>query len=297
MPYGVGGVVEPVGLTIAVDDWAKSTRRWEAILNEKAPITDLTSDGRKRKRFFSNGIVYMDLIEAEHEVRAGDSELVLLTKDVGARVDAIRALGVPVEVDAQTGDARLSAKYASGTDIVFTARRPKIVGSEKYWKLNPLPYVFDYSVKSLKESVPIWQAILGLKGINTPEETDSGGQFKMHHFLVDGETHAIGLMQLRDDAGFIKRDSQGACHEYIMNTHGEGLLCVGFLYKGLSDLNEHISRLSDEGREQLICEAPRSYLMGENNISHPATTGGIEVIVARHYEGWTGDLNEFNDNP
>src|ERR1700739_2785084 len=124
MPYGVGGVVEPVGLTIALDDWARWTRRWKAILNEKAPITDLTPDGRKRKRFFSNGIVYMDLIEAEHEVRAGDSELVLLTKDVGARVAAIRALGIPIDVDPATGDARLSAKYASGTDIVFTSHRP-----------------------------------------------------------------------------------------------------------------------------------------------------------------------------
>src|SRR5262245_56441413 len=96
MPYDVGGVVEPVGLTIALDDWAKSARRWEAVLNEKAPITDLTPDGRKRKRFFSNGVVYLDLIEAEHEIRAGWSEIVLLTKDVDARVQALKKLDVPV---------------------------------------------------------------------------------------------------------------------------------------------------------------------------------------------------------
>ena len=63
MPYDVGGVVEPVALTIALDDWAKSVRRWELVLNEKAPVTDLTPDGRKRKRFFSNGVEYMDLID------------------------------------------------------------------------------------------------------------------------------------------------------------------------------------------------------------------------------------------
>lgn len=296
MPYNVGGVVEPVALTIALDDWAKSTSRWEAVLNEKAPIVDLTPDGRKRKRFFSNGIVYMDLIEAEHEVRAGDSELVLRTKDVQARVNALRKLDIPVTTD-PNGDVRVAAKYANGTDVVFTTKKPKIVGSDKLPKLNPLPYVFDYAVRDLKSSVPVWQAILGVEGIRTPEQTDSARQFIMHHYLVDGETHAIGLMQLKPDVGFIKRDSQGACQKWILSHHGEGLLCVGFLYKGLTDLNEHINRLSPEGREQLICESPRSYMMGENNITHPATTGGVEVIVARHYEGWTGDLNSLEQRP
>ena len=36
----------------------------------------------------------MDLIEAEHGIRAGWSELVLKTKDVDARVKALKALDV-----------------------------------------------------------------------------------------------------------------------------------------------------------------------------------------------------------
>ena len=60
MPYDVGGVVEPVALTIALDDWAKSVRRWELVLNEKAPITDLTPDGRKRKRRDSKARIAQD---------------------------------------------------------------------------------------------------------------------------------------------------------------------------------------------------------------------------------------------
>src|SRR5690606_22402454 len=127
---------------------------------------------------------------------AGDSELVLYTKDIQARVDALRKLDVPVTTE-PNGDVRVAAKYANGTDVVFTTRRPVIRGSEKLPKLNPLPYVFDYAVRDLKSSVPVWQAILGVDGIRTPEETDSGRQFIMHHFLVDGETHAIGLMQLK----------------------------------------------------------------------------------------------------
>lgn len=208
----------------------------------------------------------------------------------------MKKLGIPTTKEAN-GDVRLDAKYANGTDVVFTTKRPKIKGSDKFQKLNPLPYVFDYSVHDLKQSVPVWQAILGVDGIRTPEQTDSARQFIMHHYLVDGETHAIGLMQLKPGLGFIKRDSQGACQKWILNHHGEGMLCVGFLYKGLTDLNEHIERLSQEGRDQLICEAPRSYMMGENNITHPATTGGVEVIVARHYEGWKGDLNSLEERP
>jgi len=292
MPYDVGGVVEPVALTIALDDWAKSVRRWELVLNEKAPITDLTPDGRKRKRFFSNGVEYMDLIEAEHGIRAGWSELVLKTKDVDARVKALKALDVPCTKD-PNGDMRVAAKYANGTDVVFTTKRPRIKGSDKFQKMNPLPYVFDYAVHDLKPSVPVWQAILGVEGIRTPELTDSARQFLMHHYVTDGETHAVGLMQLKPDVGFIKRDSQGACQKWILNHLGEGMLCIGFLYKGLTDLNEHIERLTPEARELLICEAPRSYMMGENNITHPATTGGVEVIVARHYEGWKGDLSSL----
>lgn len=295
MPYNVGGVVEPVGFTVALDDWAKSVRRIAGVLGEEPPVVDYTADDRKRARYFGGpgAVAYLDLVEAEHEVRAGDCEIVFRTADVEARVAALDALGIPVSRDPENGWSRVAAKHANGVAVAFTDERPVVPGAGRAPVLTPLPYVYDWAVESLEQAIPIWNAILGVEGVNTPRTTDSGGQFDMHHYLVDGETHAVGLMQLRADRGYTKRDSQGHCQEHILATHGEGLLCVGFLYKGLTSLTEHIERLSDEARSALLFESPRSYLMGENNITHPDTTGGVEIVVARHYEGWTGDLNVF----
>ena len=63
MPFGMG-VIEPVGLTLFVDDWARTVRKWSALLGAEATVRDFTDDGRKRARFASRSFVTFDLVEA-----------------------------------------------------------------------------------------------------------------------------------------------------------------------------------------------------------------------------------------
>src|SRR5580658_6395099 len=118
MPIGVG-YSEPVALTLAVDDWARTVRKWSGLLGVKPAATDFTADKRKRARFASRSFVTMDLIEAGLEVFAGDTEMTVLAPDVAGRVAALKSLNLPVEQDAATGDAKLAAKHASGVGILF----------------------------------------------------------------------------------------------------------------------------------------------------------------------------------
>jgi hypothetical protein len=82
-------------------------------------------------------------------------------------------------------------------------------------------------------------------------------------------------------AGFIKRTPRASATNTSRPLRARGFSTSASSIR--ADLNEHIDRLCNEGREQLICDAPRSYLGGENNICHAATTRGIEVIVDGHY--------------
>ena len=50
-------------------------------------------------------------------------------------------------------------------------------------------------------------------------------------------------------------------------------------------------------RDLLLFEEPRSYQMGRNNLTHAADTGGVSVVLAQHYEGWSGDPREARANP
>lgn len=285
MPEGMGAV-EPVAMTVAIDDWARSVRRWSALIGEQPVATD-AADGRKRARFASRNFAALDLIEAGGTVRAGDCTVVLVPHDLDARIKALRALDIPVEVT-ESGDVRVAAEHVNGVEIVLSNRRPEQIGPP----MSPLPYVFDVAVRDIEAAVPVWDAVLGVEGVWTPIETDSARQFRMHHYVVDGETHAVGLMEL-DENQFIKRDSLGSSQQFILRTRGDGLLCLGFLYK--TDLDEHIAAIPDAERDLLLFEEPRSYLMGRNNMSHADRTGGVVVIVAQHFEGWSGDLDTVHD--
>ncbi|MDB5394789.1 MAG: hypothetical protein JWM91_2295 [Rhodospirillales bacterium] len=284
MPLGVG-YSEPVALTLAVDDWARTVRKWSGLLNVKPAVTDFTNDKRKRARFASRSFVTMDLIEAGLDVFAGDTELTLLVPDVAGRAAALKTLGLSVEADRATGDARLAARHASGIDILFTAKRPEPVAQA----MMPLPYVLDISVNDIAAIAPVWDAIMGIEGTYTSIETDSARQFAMRHYVTAGEMHAIGLMQIASGI-FVKRDSLGSSHVHVLKTHGEGTLCIGFLYK--TDLDAHIANIPADIRDLLIFEEPRSYQMGRNNMSHADQTGGVSVILAQHFEGWGGDPRE-----
>ena len=50
-------------------------------------------------------------------------------------------------------------------------------------------------------------------------------------------------------------------------------------------------------RDLLLFEEPRSYQMGRNNLTHAEDTGGVSVVLAQHYEGWSGDPREARANP
>jgi hypothetical protein len=78
------GVIEPVGLTLFVDDWARTVRKWSALLGAEATVRDFTDDGRKRARFASRSFVTFDLVEAGVEIAIGDAQLTLLSPDVDA---------------------------------------------------------------------------------------------------------------------------------------------------------------------------------------------------------------------
>jgi hypothetical protein len=283
MPIGVG-YSEPVALTLAVDDWARTVRKWSGLLGVKPAVADFTADKRKRARFASRSFVTMDLIEAGLEMFAGDTEMTVLVPDVGGRVAALQALGIPVE-RAATGEARLAPSHAAGVGIVFTEHRPEPFAQA----MMPLPYVLDISVENIEAVAPVWDAIMGVEGTYTSIETDSARQFAMRHYVSAGEMHAVGLMQIADGI-FVKRDSLGSSHVHVLNTHGEGTLCVGFLLK--SDLDAHIANIPPDIRDLLIFEEPRSYQMGRNNMSHADQTGGVSVILAQHFEGWSGDPRE-----
>ncbi len=284
MPLGVG-YSEPVALTLAVDDWARTVRKWSGLLGARPAVTDFTGDKRKRARFASRSFVTMDLIEAGLEVFAGDTELTLLVPNVASRVSDLRALNVPVAVDEVDGGARLAAEHAAGVNIVFTAKRPEPLAQA----MMPLPYVLDISVKDVAAVAPVWDAIMGVEGTYTSIETDSARQFTMRHYVAAGELHAVGLMQIADGI-FVKRDSLGSSHVHVLKTHGEGTLCVGFLYK--TDLDAHIANIPPDIRDLLMFEEPRSYQMGRNNMSHADQTGGVSVVLAQHFEGWSGDPRE-----
>ena len=283
MPPGMG-VVDPVGIEIALGDFDAASKRWVSLIGQPPAVRDVTADGRRRFRFPSAGVASFDLVEAGGPTRAGDCKLVLRAPDVDARVTAIRELGVSVTVDAKTGDARIAAEHANGVEVSLTATRPPAPPGPP---LVALPYVFDIAVAEMASAIPVWDAILGIEGVVTPEEADASGQLEMHHYVVDGETHAIGLMKLKTGMS-TTRQTPGSSIEYILSTHGDGLLCVGFLYK--TDLDEHIAGLDDEARSLLLHPKPQSYMMGRNNTTHPDATGGVSVIIAQHFEGWEGDL-------
>ena len=289
MPFGMG-VVEPVGLTLFVDDWARTVRKWSALLGAEATVRDFTDDGRKRARFASRSFVTFDLVEAGLEIAIGDAQLTLLSPDIDAAVTAVRKAGAKIDIDTKNGTARIPAAAASGVEVILTRQRPRAVGQP----IMPLPYVVDISVVDIEKSTPIWDAIMGIAGTSTSIETDSARQFKMRHYVCAGEAHALGLMEI--PAGLhIKRDSLGASHRWILRQHGEGLLCVGFLLK--DNLDRHIEAIEPRHRDLLLFEEPRSYQMGRNNLTHAEDTGGFSVVVAQHYEGWSGDPREARANP
>ena len=289
MPFGMG-VIEPVGLTLFVDDWARTVRKWSALLGAEATVRDFTDDGRKRARFASRSFVTFDLVEAGLEIAIGDAQLTLLSPDVDAAVAAVRKTGAKVDFDTKNGTAHVPAAAASGVEVILTRQRPRAVGQP----IMPLPYVVDISVVDIEKSTPIWDAIMGIAGTSTSIETDSARQFKMRHYVCAGEAHALGLMEV--PAGLhIKRDSLGASHRWILRQHGEGVLCVGFLLK--DNLDRHIEAIPASYRDLLLFEEPRSYQMGRNNLTHAEDTGGFSVVVAQHYEGWSGDPREARANP
>ena len=289
MPFGMG-VIEPVGLTLFVDDWARTVRKWSALLGAEATVRDFTDDGRKRARFASRSFVTFDLVEAGLDVAIGDAQLTLLSPDIDAAVTAVRKAGAKIDVDTKNGTARIPAAAASGVEVILTRQRPRAVGQP----IMPLPYVVDISVVDIEKSTPIWDAIMGIAGTSTSIETDSARQFKMRHYVCAGEAHALGLMEV--PAGLhIKRDSLGASHRWILRQHGEGVLCVGFLLK--DNLDRHIEAIEPRHRDLLLFEEPRSYQMGRNNLTHAKDTGGFSVVVAQHYEGWSGDPREARANP
>lgn len=281
MPIGVGHA-EPVALTLALDDWARSTARWAALIGARPTIVDLTEDGRKRARFSSRSFATMDLIEAGLEIAAGDCQLVLKVPNPADQAKRVKKAGGKIETDVATGDPVVPAKVANGIRVRFTDRRPKQFGQA----MMALPYVLDLSVENIRKAAPIWDAIMGVKGTSTSIETDSARQFEMRHYVAAGEAHAIGLMRVPSGL-FLKRDSLGSSHKYVLATHGEGVLCLGFLFK--EGLDAHIAALSPALRDLLLFEVPRSYQMGRNNITHADQTGGVSVIIAQHFEGWDGD--------
>jgi hypothetical protein len=289
MPIGMG-VVEPVALTLYVDDWARTVRKWSALLGAEATVRDFTDSGRKRARFASRSFVTFDLVEAGLDIAIGDATLTLLSPDVDAAVAAIRKTGAKVDVDSKSGDARVAAQAASGVEIVLTRTRPRAVGQP----IMPLPYVVDISVGDIEKSTPTWDAIMGIAGTSTSIETDSARQFRMRHYVCAGEAHALGLMEIPPGL-HIKRDSLGASHRWIMREHGEGVLCVGFLLK--DNLDRHVEAIPERYRDLLLFEEPRSYQMGRNNLTHAEDTGGVSVVLAQHYEGWSGDPREARANP
>ena len=289
MPFGMG-VIEPVELTLYVDDWARTLRKWSALLGADAAVRDFTDDGRKRARFASRSFVTFDLVEAGLDVAIGDARLTLLSPDLDTSVAAVRKAGAQVDVDPKSGAARIPAAAASGVEVVLTKHRPRAVGQP----IMPLPYVVDISVDDIEASTPIWDALMGIAGTSTSIETDSARQFEMRHYVCAGEAHALGLMRIPPKL-HIKRDSLGSSHRWIMREHGEGVLCVGFLLK--DNLDRHVEAIPQPYRDLLLFEEPRSYQMGRNNLTHAEDTGGISVVIAQHYEGWSGDPREARANP
>jgi len=280
MPVGLG-YAEPVAIEIAIDDFARSVRRWSALIGAEPTVRDYTDTGRRRARYTARSFAQMDLVEAGIEVAAGDTRLTLFVPDLQTHVDAVaRAGGVTERLE--SGDFLLPARFANGVDVVFTARRPKAYGQP----MIALPYVLDITVTSIRASAAIWDAIMGVEGTYTSRETDSAGQFDMRHYVTAGECHAIGLMEIQDGL-FIKRDSLGSSHRFVQRTRGEGTVCLGFIFK--EGLDAHIAALSEKDRDVLIFEEPRSYQMGRNNMSHADQTGGVSVVIAQHFAGWDGD--------
>jgi hypothetical protein len=183
---------------------------------------------------------------------------------------------------------RVHARHANGVTVIFTRARPAPSGPP----MMPLPYVFDISVRDLEKAAPVWDALLGVEGTSTSIATDSARQFEMRHYVTGGEMHAIGLMRI-PPGRFLKRDSLGASHKFVLETHGEGALCIGFLFK--TDLDLHIGAIPERDRDLLLFEEPRSYQMGQNNMSHADQTGGVAVVIAQHFEGWAGDPREARE--
>lgn len=281
MPIGVG-VVEPVQLVLYVDDWARTVRSWSALIGARPVVVDFTADGRKRARLASRSYVTLDLVEAGLEIAIGDAQLTLLVPDVDASAAAVRKLGAQVLEDGASGDVRVPGRFANGLDVVLTHGRPAPIGQA----MMPLPYVLDISVKDIAAAAPMWDALMGIGGTSTSIETDSARQFEMRHYVTAGESHALGLMRIPPSL-HIKRDSLGASHRWILANHGEGVLCVGFLLK--DNLDRHIESIPVEYRNLLLFEEPRSYQMGRNNLTHAEQTGGFSVVLAQHFEGWSGD--------
>ncbi len=281
--------VEPVVLSVALANFEESANAWLTLIHGERTGIATTADGRRCVRLATRGVAYLNLVEADDSFHAGDAELVLASPDLRAQRRALETAGIPFHGDERNG-LRVAPGDANGVAVHITSGAPR---RAEMPILDVLPYVIDLAVADLESAVRTWDALLGPdQGVRTPSEMDASGALDMHHYTVGGETHAIGLMARRPQAR--KEDETVASLEYILNTHGDGVACVGFLFP-FGMLCEHITDLPEWARRLLVREELRDYAVGRNTVTYPSRTGGVQVVLAEHIRGWHGDLHQKDE--
>lgn len=115
------------------------------------------------------------------------------------------------------------------------------------------------AVKSLEESIPFYEKVLGLKCYNIEEVKDQ--KVKTAFFMV-GQTK-IELLESTDPEGPIGK---------FIEKKGEGIHHIAFAVKGIED---HLKRMEEQG-VTLIDKAPRKGAEGlDIAFLHPKSTLGV----------------------
>ncbi len=115
------------------------------------------------------------------------------------------------------------------------------------------------AVKSLEESIPFYEKVLGLKCYNIEEVKDQ--KVKTAFFMV-GQTK-IELLESTDPEGPIGK---------FIEKKGEGIHHIAFAVKGIED---HLKRMEEQG-VTLIDKTPRKGAEGlDIAFLHPKSTLGV----------------------
>jgi catechol 2,3-dioxygenase-like lactoylglutathione lyase family enzyme len=154
------------------------------------------------------------------------------------------------------------------------------------------PYVVAAAVQDLDAATPVFEDLLGKKGVPMQPELDPSGQYlEGVHFAVGG-LQSFALVALRDATRRYPPPSIDPSQisawlvQRHLDTKGEGLFFLGLR---ADNLDAEIASVSRQGIQFMLHE-PWQYKVGRLNVVDPHITPGVTVAFSQHdpaaYQAW-----------